>query len=141
MNKTIKTSHQINASAKIVWEHIKKGEGVDKWLPVITACRLEGQGEGAKRICTTEQGNMLETILKVNDEQKVFKYSIDEQPLLPIENIIGTMRVIPKNERTELLWKLEFTLSDESLFPVVKEAIEGLYAAGANGLESLSNSK
>ena len=140
MNKVIKTSHQINASADIIWGHIKKGEGVDKWLPVITACKLEGEGEGAKRICELEQGNMLETILKVNDEEKIFQYSIDEQPLLPIENIKGTMQVVAKDKTTELLWDLEFTLSDESLFPMVKEAIEGLYAAGANGLEKLSNS-
>jgi len=139
MNKTIKTSHQINASAEIVWEHIKKGEGVDKWLPVITACRLEGEGEGARRICNTEQGDMLETILKVDEELKLFKYSIDKQPLLPIENIIGTMQVLPKEEKTELLWDLEFSLADESLFPMVKKAIEGLYTAGANGLETLSN--
>ena len=113
---------------------------MDKWLPVITACKLEGEGEGAKRICELEQGNMLETILKVNDEEKIFQYSIDEQPLLPIENVKGTMQVVAKDKTTELLWDLEFTLSDESLFPMVKEAIEGLYAAGANGLEKLSNS-
>ncbi|MEM8527883.1 MAG: SRPBCC family protein, partial [Bacteroidota bacterium] len=112
----------------------------DKWLPVITTCQLEGEGEGAKRICTTAQGNMLETILEVDAEQRVFKYSIDEQPLLPIENIIGTMQVLQKDEETELLWQLEFTLPDESSFPMVKQAIEGLYAAGANGLAALSNS-
>ncbi|MEM0995398.1 MAG: SRPBCC family protein, partial [Bacteroidota bacterium] len=75
MKKVVKTSHLIHASSEKVWEHIKTGEGIDKWLPVITTCQLEGEGEGAKRICTTAQGNMLETILEVDAEQRVFKYS------------------------------------------------------------------
>ena len=138
MNKIIKTSHHINAIADIVWGHIKNGKGVDKWLPVITACSLEGEGEGAKRVCELEQGKMLETILKVDEGKKMFVYSIDKQPLLPIENIKGTMQVVAKNEGTELRWDLEFSLPDESMYPMVKEAIQGLYAAGANGLENLS---
>ncbi len=140
MNKIIKTSHPINASSDTVWEHIKNGKGVDKWLPVITACTLEGEGEGAKRICELEQGTMLETILKIDEKEKIFQYSIDEQPLLPISDIKGTMQVIPKNEGTELRWDLEFSLPDEQMFPMVKQAIEGLYSAGAKGLEDLSNS-
>lgn len=134
MNKIIKTAHQIDASAETIWEFIKKGEGVDKWLPIITSCKLEG----TKRICETEQGKMLETILRVDNKEKIFQYSIDEQPLLPIENIKGTMQVVSKNKGTELQWNLEFSLADDNLFPMVKEAIEGLYAAGANGLQQLS---
>jgi uncharacterized protein YndB with AHSA1/START domain len=140
MNKTIKTSHQISASTEKVWMHIKKGEGVDQWLPIISSCTLEGEGEGAKRTCIVDQGKMLETILKVDEENKLFQYRIDEQPLLPIDNIIGTMQVSSINNGTELQWDIEFTLRDESMFPMVKEAIEGLYSAGANGLETISNS-
>ena len=50
------------------------------------------------------------------------------------------MQVVPKGEGTELRWDLAFTLPDESLLPMVKQAIEGLYAAGANGLQELSKS-
>jgi len=140
MRKTVKTSNQIDAPVESVWAQIKNGSGVDKWLPAITACQLNGEGEGAKRICTTEQGDMLETILEINHQERIFKYSIDEQPLLPIEHIVGTMQVSPKNGGTELLWELAFTMPDESLFAMVKQAIEGLYAAGANGLQTLSKS-
>ena len=138
MKKTIQTLHTINASIEKVWENISKATGVNTWLPVITACRLEGQGEGAKRVCTTEQGDMKETIVKIDHEKKIFQYSIDTQPLLPIENVLGTMELRENNGNTRLNWSLEFVIQDESLFPIVQQAIEGMYAEGATGLENIS---
>ncbi|MFS4492192.1 SRPBCC family protein [Maribacter sp. 2308TA10-17] len=136
--KTVQTSHILSAKTEKVWATISKASGVNEWLPIITACRLEGKGEGSKRICTTAQGDMKETILKIDEEHKVFQYAIDEQPLLPIGNIVGTMKVNSKDERTELLWDLDFEISDESQFPMVKQAVEEMYRAGATGLETIS---
>jgi len=141
MKKTVKTLHQLKASPDIVWQQIKHGKEVNKWLPMITACKLEGEGAGAKRICSTAQGDMKETILKIDNDERVFQYSIDQQPLLPIENIIGTMQIQSKNGGSELLWDLEFDLLDENSYLLIKQTIEGMYAAGANGLESLSQPK
>jgi uncharacterized protein YndB with AHSA1/START domain len=135
MKKTIATSHIINAPIEKVWANISKATGVDEWLPVITACRLDGN----KRVCTTEQGDMNETILKIDNDQKIFQYAIDEQPLLPIADIIGTMQVFEQDNNTKLNWNLEFTLQDETMYEMVKQAVEGMYAAGANGLETISN--
>ncbi len=135
MKQTIETSHIVNAPVNKVWDNIRKGTGVDNWLPVITACHLEGN----KRICTTEQGDMKETILKIDHDQKIFQYAIDEQPLLPIENIVGTMAVEQKDGKTELNWKLDFTLEDETMLPMVRQVLHELYEAGAKGLETLSN--
>lgn len=139
MNKVIKTSHKLNAQSDKVWDRIRQGSGVDRWLPVIIDCEMQGDGEGAKRICSLEQGKMLETILKIDEENKIFQYAIDEQPLFPIDNVVGTMQVKQVVEGTELSWELSFRLKDENLFPTVKEAIEELYTAGANGLEQISN--
>jgi carbon monoxide dehydrogenase subunit G len=134
MKKTIETSHSINAPIEQVWANISKATGVNEWLPVITACRLEGN----KRVCSTEQGDMNETILKIDNDQKIFQYAIDEQPLLPIADIIGTMQVLAQDNNTKLNWNLEFTLQDETMYEMVKQAVEGMYAAGANGLEKIS---
>jgi carbon monoxide dehydrogenase subunit G len=134
MKKTIATSHIVNAPIEKVWANISKATGVNEWLPVITACRLHGN----KRVCSTEQGDMNETILKIDNDQKIFQYSIDEQPLLPIADIIGTMQVLAQDNNTKLNWNLEFTLQDETMYETVKQAVEGMYAAGANGLEKIS---
>ena len=138
MRKTINTVHTINAPAERVWAQISKASGVHEWLPVITACRLEGTGEGARRVCTTEQGGMNETILKVDHEHRVFRYAIDEQPLLPVEDVVGTMRVREQDGQTELQWTLDFFLPDEAQFPTVQQAVARMYAAGAQGLETLA---
>lgn len=134
MKKTISTLHKINAPSDNVWANISKATGVNEWLPVITACHLDGD----KRVCITEQGEMKETILKIDNENRVFQYSIDSQPLLPVENITGTMTVKGNGEQTQLQWDIEFTIGDESHFEMVKQAIEGMYAAGAAGLENIS---
>jgi uncharacterized protein YndB with AHSA1/START domain len=134
MKKTITTSHIINAPIEKVWANISKATGVNEWLPVITACRLDGN----KRVCTTEQGDMNETILKIDNDQKIFQYAIDEQPLLPIAHIIGTMQVFEQDNNTKLNWNLEFTLQNETMYETVKQVVEGMYAAGANGLEKIS---
>ncbi len=138
MKKMIKTIHRINAAPEKVWSSIRKGDGVDNWLPMITTCRLEGRGVGAKRICTTEQGALKETILLIDEKHKTFQYGIEEQPLLPIDNIVATMSVLPDGEGTILNWDMAFTLSDESLFTMVEQVVEGMYAAGAEGLENIS---
>lgn len=134
MTHTISTKHTINAPIDRVWANISKAIGVNEWLPVITACKLDGD----KRVCSTEQGDMNETILKVDNENKLFQYAIDSQPLLPIGNIIGTMQVFELNGKTQLNWDLNFTIQDEAMLPMVKQAVEGMYAAGANGLENIS---
>ncbi len=134
MKQTIETKHFLSAPANKVWENISKATGLNNWLPVITACRLDGN----KRVCSTEQGDMDETILTIDNEQKLFQYSIDKQPLLPIENIIGTMKLTEMNGKTELSWNLDFTIQDETMLPMVTQAIQGMYEAGAHGLESIS---
>ena len=84
---------------------------------------------------------MDETILQSDDATKTFQYAIEKQSLFPITNIVGTMSLKSINESfTDLHWDLDFELEDESLFPQIKEGIEGLYKMGAIGLEELTES-
>jgi uncharacterized protein YndB with AHSA1/START domain len=138
MKKSIQTIHRIDAPIEKVWAQISKASGVNTWLPVITTCQLEGHGEGAKRICSSAEGNLFETILKVDHSNKLFCYSVDKQPFFPIENITGTMQLTENADTVQLHWDLEFTMADETYYPMVKEAIEAMYAAGAAGLETIS---
>ncbi len=139
MRRSIKTVHNIQAPIDKVWEIISKASGVNTWLPVIQTCELNGHGEGAKRQCSSEQGNLFETIVKIDHTNKVFQYSVDEQPFFPIENVLGTMTLTDNLGSAQLNWDLEFNIADELHFPMVKGAIEGMYAAGAMGLEKISN--
>jgi uncharacterized protein YndB with AHSA1/START domain len=76
-----------------VWSTIAAGDGLEKWLPVITACRLEGSGEGAIRHCTMDNGaQLIECIIEVDHARRVFRYSIDEHPL-PARQLTGVVEV------------------------------------------------
>jgi len=135
MKKEIKTTNRIDAPIDQVWEHLRTGENVNSWLPIITSCRLEGNN----RICSTENGELEETILKSDDDTKTFQYSIEKQNMFPIENILGTMKLNEVGQdQTDLHWDISFSLEDESLFTAIKEGIEGVYQMGAAGLEQLS---
>lgn len=134
MQQTIRRKHILNAPSAKVWANISKGTGVNEWLPVITACRLDGD----KRICTTDHGDMNETILDVDHANRIFRYAINSQPLLPVTDVIGTMQVLDEEGKTTLLWKLDFSLENEELLPMVQQAVEGTYAAGADGLQTIS---
>ncbi len=138
MKKQIKTTHIIDAPTEKVWANISKASGMHEWLPMIETCSLEGQGEGAKRVCTTKNGVLNETILVIDHKTKTFQYAIDEQTLFPINDVVGTMSVRDNNGETILDWNLDFSLEDESIFPMITEGVGSMYASGAQGLENIS---
>ncbi|MTB52863.1 SRPBCC family protein [Lewinella sp. W8] len=135
MKKLVQTSNPIQAPASEVWEHLRTGEGVNLWLPMITSCRVEGD----RRYCEAGDQPLTETILSSDDGDMTFRYSIEEQSLLPIEDIIGTMRVESVPPQTSILhWDLSFEVADEATYAQVKAGLEQIYAQGAEGLERLA---
>jgi hypothetical protein len=136
--KTINTEYLLDASIGKVWKNISKATEVDTWLPIITTCQLLGQGEGAKRICGTEGGNLYETILKVDHSNKLFQYVIDEQPLLPLKNFVGTLKVSEQDNRTKLIWTADFEVETDEDVPMIEQTIIRMYLTGAKGLEEIS---
>ncbi len=120
----------IQVSADQAWEVIGAVDGVDKWFPeVIKACRVEGN----KRYCTTEEGSFSEDILKIDHENRTFKYGIKEQNLLPIRDIVATMQVHDGAE-TRISWEWHFLVDEEDESSVM-DAFEGLGQMGVAGIE------
>ncbi|WP_299223903.1 SRPBCC family protein [uncultured Aquimarina sp.] len=140
MKKTIQTVNQVNAPLDKVWAKVGPGTNMDKWMPIVATCRVEGD----KRICGThEAGDLKETILKSDDKNKVFQYRIDEQSMLPVTNIIGTMTLSEKNGGTQLNWDVEFDISEENAgaFEEIKTNTEGLYQMAATSLAEYVNAQ
>ena len=73
-----KISLTINTTPEAAWKIIGGVSGVDKWLGPITAGRVEGD----KRYCATEEGEFSEDILKIDNENRVFKYAIPSQHMI-----------------------------------------------------------
>src|SRR3954470_24493688 len=92
--KTIAVTQCLSRPADMVWQLIRSGRDVHRMMPgVIETCRVEGSGPGARRYCTTKQGPLAETILCVEDDARLFRYRIDEQSMLPLENYEGSIHV------------------------------------------------
>lgn len=46
-----KVRKTINAPVDKVWKTIRDFDGIDRYLPVVASCSVEGSGVGAKRTC------------------------------------------------------------------------------------------
>ena len=136
MHKHLRTSYSIPAPAEAVWQLLRHGGGVEQWLPIVTACRVDGD----RRTCETDGGTLHETIVRSDDHTRTFVYRIDEQALFPAEGITGTMRVEPAGEsRCTLHWDVEMDLLDADAWQPLKTQTEQLYAASAQQLGALAN--
>jgi hypothetical protein len=137
--KTVSVSQRVAAPAKGVWDIVRTGADVNRWFPSVTACRLDGVGVGAQRICTVNGQELTEIIETVDDASRIFQYRIVEQALMPIRNILGTFHVAQIGaSESQVLWFVNFDIDDERAWPAVKEGIEGMYRAGIDGLQALA---
>jgi hypothetical protein len=134
---TVSVSRRIQVPAQAVWEVVRTGAHLDRWVPAITSCAMEGEGVGARRVCVINEQVLRESIETVDDASHLFQYRILEQSMLPVRNVLGTIHVSANGpSETEVLWFVNLELDDESAWPAVKEGIEGIYRAGITGLEA-----
>lgn len=122
----------INVSPKAAWGVIGGVKDVDKWFaPMITSCRVEGD----TRICGTPDGEFKESIDLVDHENRSFHYTIPEQHMMPIKNIVGTMKVTDDEGNANINWHWKFEVEAEK----EAEAKEMLSGAGAMGIAGIEN--
>ena len=58
--KQVSITQPVDASPEKIWNILRTGTNLDKWIPFISACKLEGKGVGAKRVCTTADGLLIQ---------------------------------------------------------------------------------
>jgi hypothetical protein len=135
--KQVSITQQVDASAEKVWNILRTGTNLDKWIPFISACKLEGKGVGAKRVCTTTDGKVLkETILHLDDASRTFKYGIDEQDVLPTKNYVGTISVKESMGKTEVMWVADFEMTTDAAWQEVEKGLTSLLSGAISGLET-----
>ena len=132
----------INSSADKVWNTVGAISNVEQYIPMITSSKVEGSGLGAKRTCVVanekgeEMGKIEEDIVAFNDEAKMYRYAITSSPF-PVENYIGTVKVIEKNDNEcELEWSCKCDakgMKDEE----VQNMLRGVYSSIIDGVKKL----
>jgi len=132
----VNVNRRVSVEPGLVWNTIAAGDGLEKWLPVITQCRLEGSGAGAIRYCTMANGAQLkERILEVDHAHRVFRYSIEEHPL-PARNLRGKVEIRDLGDGTTTVsWGATFDVE-----PPYRSELEGMfrdvYEQAIQGLET-----
>ena len=137
MQQNIIVEQQILGQAEAIWKTISQGGDVHKWFPtIIQSCRLEKANGKLSRFCTMYDGSQLEeNIVEVNDEARVFVYTVDQHPL-PASEIITTIEVKDLgNDSTSVVWGSQFVADRENI-PLVEETLRGIYMQGIKSLES-----
>lgn len=131
----VKINGTINTSANKVWELVSDFGGLDNFVEAVTKCSIDGQGVGAVRTLTLQDGGVVKEKLESrNDEKRVLKYSIVESPM-PIKNYKGRMEVNRLSETTsEFTWSSTFD-AEEGTEKEMKQALAGLYSVGVEGLK------
>lgn len=134
MKEIIGVCQNIAAPADKVWKVLAAISGVDKWAPMITSCRVEGSGAGAKRFCTMGDGIKLnEVIDEVDHAAMRLRYRITEG--LPVEAIEGTMSVKAVDGKTsEVTWYSKYASSPENA-AMMRDMLREAYTASLKGLE------
>lgn len=137
--KTIAVTQGLSRPADMVWQLIRSGRDVHRMMPgVIETCRVEGSGPGARRYCSTKQGPLAETILCVEDDARLFRYRIDEQSMMPLENYEGSIHVTDLGGGTcEVLWFATYNLLDEGADAAVRDGLLGLLRTAIGGMGAL----
>ncbi|TVZ27896.1 polyketide cyclase/dehydrase/lipid transport protein [Gillisia sp. Hel_I_86] len=135
----IKTEQQVTLTIDVnpedAWKIIGSVKNVDKWFPeMIKTCELKGN----TRICGTEQGDIIEEVLKIDNENKEFKYAFIKQNMVPdIDDLIGSMKVLTDEKgKTVVNWKWTFHAKDIESANQAKEAFKGAGNMGIKGIES-----
>lgn len=137
--KQVSITQRVDASPDQIWNILRTGTGLEKWLPIIATCKLEGSGAGAKRTCTTFDGKLLkETIMSVDENNREFKYRIDEQDMMPLKNYVGTVSVLERNGQTDVSWSTQFDLTVQEAEVAVENGLKDLFKMAISSLDSVA---
>ena len=108
-NVSVTKEFEVNPEA--LWNKVKAFNDMHKHLPaMITSCEVEGSGEGARRVCGTENGDILETLQSLDDENMILVYSIDNDDApLPVSNYLGKASIEKLSDnKVRFSWSASF---------------------------------
>ena len=133
----IQVSSIIDASVEKIWKTIRAYDNVESWNPLVNSSKISGTEEGSERVCQVQfgdqQGELIENLDSVDEENKTIKISVTKAPP-PFGGQQITFQVKSLNEnKAELLISTE--VADGN-----KEAAKGLqdvFQMMAEGLKKL----
>jgi uncharacterized protein YndB with AHSA1/START domain len=136
MTTTVIIDKNLRAPAESVWAAVEAIGGLDRWFPIIDACRVEGEGEGALRVMTLADGagEMRDRIVEIAAEQRRLRYHRTDLPF-PVSDYFGTVEVFDVGPgASRLVWTVRFESAPENEAPV-RDLVRNAISDGVDGLE------
>ncbi len=133
---SVSISKTLSVSPDAAWNEIRSVGGLERWVPIVQTCEVEGSGVGAVRKCGLGEGAFgFEKVESIDETQRVFTYSITESPF-PLVDYIGRMHVAPGSDGgSEITWSCEFGC-DAAAEAEMTTMLEGAFSDGLTGLQS-----
>jgi hypothetical protein len=105
------------------------------WHPAVQSSELEDNGR-IRRLRLFGGGEIVERLEKIDDSDRVYRYSILSGPL-PVANYTATLRVRDDGKgKSTVEWSSEFEPSGASENDAVK-AVQEVYEAGFENLKKM----
>ncbi len=125
----------LNVSADEVWKLIGGFNTLPDWHPAIEKSELEEEGS-MRRLSLAGGGTVIEKLVKLDDKERVYTYSIIDSPL-PVKNYEATIRVKDDGAgNTSVEWSSEFE-AEGAAENEAMDVIAGIYQAGFDNLKKM----
>jgi len=125
----------LNVTADEVWKLIGGFNTLPDWHPAIEKSELEEEGS-MRRLSLAGGGTIMEKLEKLDDNERVYSYSIIDSPL-PVSNYKATIRVKEDDEgKTTVEWSSEFEAKGAAENEAM-DVIAGIYQAGFDNLKKM----
>ncbi len=125
----------LNVSADEVWKLIGGFNTLPDWHPAIEKSELEEEGS-MRRLSLAGGGTVVEKLVKLDDKERVYTYSIIDSPL-PVKNYEATIRVKDDGAgNTSVEWSSEFE-AEGAAENEAMDVIAGIYQAGFDNLKKM----
>lgn len=115
----------IDAKPELIWEVVSDAANISEWYPLISQSRLDSSG--VRHIELSDGSRIEEKIVTSDEALRRFQYQIQAGDL-PVDHHLGTVDVIPVEDKTLVVYSSEITPDNLALLvdSAVKDALVGL---------------
>lgn len=126
---------ELNVAADKVWELIGGFNALPDWHPAVEKSELQEEGS-MRHLSLAGGGTIIEKLVKTDDHEKVYSYSIIDSPL-PVSNYTATISVKDDGEGNSTVeWSSEFEAKGAAENEAM-DVIAGIYQAGFDNLKKM----
>lgn len=132
----VSVSVPLNVSPEKLWEMIGGFNALPDWHPAVEKSELDEEGQ-VRRLSLAGGGTMVERLQKIDNNERVYSYSIEDSPL-PVSNYISTIRVREDGDgkHSVVEWTSDFAPAGMSETDAMK-AVQGVYQLGLDNLKKM----